>query len=330
MTLECTTALENWRLQEPFEIARETMTDIGVLVVRLRDGRGHTGSGEAAGVSYDGETPRSIAAQINAVLPLLHADMSGAELMQWLPAGGARNALDCALWDLRAKQAGTRAWQLAGLAGPQAQPVLTAYTIGLGKEADVRRKIRAARHLPLLKLKADATRHLDMVRYAREEHPAARLVIDANQAWDRQLLEHILPELVAQRVELIEQPVPRGTDAQLDGLRSSIPLAADESCTDRGSLENLLGRYQYVNIKLDKCGGLTEGLALARRARELGFGLMVGNMGGTSLAMAPAHLVAQQCTYVDLDGPMLLCEDRAQAMRYDGALLSAAQPGLWG
>ena len=330
MTFDCTIALESWRLQEPFEIAREVLTDIGVLVVRLRDGQGHTGCGEAAGVSYDGETPESMAVQVKAVLPLLRAGMSGAELMQWLPAGGARNALDCALWDLRAKQAGKRAWELAGEPGALVQPVTTAYTIGLGSEADVRRKIRAARHLPLLKLKADATRHTSMVRMAREEHPAARLVIDANQAWDRQLLEHILPELQAQGVELVEQPVPRGTDAQLDGLRSAIPLAADESCTDRGSLEGLLGRYQYVNIKLDKCGGLTEGLALARRATELGFGLMVGNMGGTSLAMAPAHVVAQQCAYVDLDGPLLLREDRAQAMRYQAALLNPAEPGLWG
>ena len=328
MTIECTIALESWHLQEPFEIARETMTAVDVLVVTLRDAHGLSGRGEAAGVTYDGETPQSIAAQIGAVAPLLRADVSHAELAHWLPAGGARNALDCALWDLRARQAGKRAWQMAGR--DHAAPVLTAYTIGLGTEADVRRKIRAARHFPLLKLKADATRHVEMVRFAREEHPHARLVIDANQAWSRQLLEQILPELQAHGVELIEQPVPRGSDAQLDGLNSPIPLAADESCTDRGSLDGLVGRYQYVNIKLDKCGGLTEALALARRARELGFELMVGNMGGTSLAMAPAHLVAQECSYVDLDGPLLLREDRAGAMRYQAALLSAAEPELWG
>lgn len=328
MSFECTITPESWPLQEPFEIAREVLTAIDVLVVRLRDEQGNAGFGEAAGVSYDGETQQSIAAQIDAVRPLLHADLSSAELMQWLPIGGARNALDCALWDLRAKQAGRPAWQLAGR--EQVSPMMTAYTIGLGSEADVRRKIRAARHFPLLKLKADATRHTEMVRFAREEHPGARLVIDANQAWSRQLLEHILPELQAQGVELIEQPVPRGTDAQLDGLRSTIPLAADESCTDRSSLAGLLGRYQYINIKLDKCGGLSEALALARSARELGFGLMVGNMGGTSLAMAPAHLVAQECAYVDLDGPLLLRQDRFQGMRYQAGLLSAAEPGLWG
>jgi len=328
MSLECTISSESWALQEPFEISRGVITAIHVLVVRLNDGQGHGGYGEATGVPYKGETPQSMAAQIEALRPLLHADLSSADLMRWLPPGGARNALDCALWDLRAKQAGRRAWQLAGLA--RVAPVLTAYTIGLGCEADVRRKIRAARHLPLLKLKADANRHVDMVRFAREEHPAARLVIDANQAWSRDLLERILPELQAQRVELIEQPVERGSDAQLDGLVSPIPLAADESCVDRDSLPALLGRYQYVNIKLDKSGGLTEALALAHSAQALGLGLMVGNMGGSSLAMAPAHLIAQACSFVDLDGPMLMQSDRAHAMHYDGALLGAADAALWG
>jgi L-alanine-DL-glutamate epimerase-like enolase superfamily enzyme len=328
MSLECTITSESWALQEPFEISRGVMTAINVLVVGLQDGDGRSGVGEATGVPYKGETPQSMAAQIEAVRSRLHVDLSAEDLMGLLPPGGARNALDCALWDLRAKQAGRRAWQLAGL--ERVAPVLTAYTIGLGSEADVRRKIRAVRHLPLLKLKADATRHVDMARYAREEHPGARLVIDANQAWDRELLERILPELHALGVELIEQPVVHGTDAQLDGLVSPIPLAADESCIDRESLPALVGRYQFVNIKLDKSGGLTEALALARNARRLGFALMVGNMGGTSLAMAPAHLIAQDCGYVDLDGPLLMQADRPHAMRYDGALLAASDAALWG
>lgn len=328
MSLECTVTGESWALQEPFEISRGVMTEINVLVVRLDDGQGRSGYGEATGVPYKGETQQTMAAQIEAVQQQLHAELSSEDLMRLLPPGGARNALDCALWDLRAKQAGRRAWQLAGL--ERVAPVLTAYTIGLGSEADVRRKICAVRHLPLLKLKADASRHVDMVRFAREEHPSARLVIDANQAWTRELLERILPELHAQGVELIEQPVMRGTDMHLDGLVSPIPLAADESCVDRSSLPALVGRYQYVNIKLDKTGGLTEALALAREAKALGFGLMVGNMGGTSLAMAPAHLIAQDCSYVDLDGPMLMQSDREQAMRYDGALLGAAEAKLWG
>ena len=326
--LECKVSFDSFELKEPFEISRGVMTELKVLAVRLVDATGRTGHGEATGVPYRGETQLSMAQQIGDVASKLHVDVSGEELMQWLPPGGARNALDCALWDLRAKQSGQRAWQLAGLTS--VEPVLTAYTIGLGSEAEVRRKIRAARHLPLLKLKADATRHVDMVRIAREEHPEARLVIDANQAWSRELLERILPELRAQRVELIEQPVMRGSDAELDGLVSPIPLAADESCVDRSSLPELQGRYQYVNIKLDKTGGLSEALALMRSAREAGFGLMVGNMGGSSLSMAPAHLVAQYCRYVDLDAPMLTRSDRAAAMRYDGAQLSAAEPALWG
>jgi L-alanine-DL-glutamate epimerase-like enolase superfamily enzyme len=328
MVLDCEISQESWELLEPFEIARGTMTAVNVLIVTLRDGRGHIGRGEAAGVSYDDETLSSMAAQIEAIKPNLHSAVTGEDLMRLLPAGGARNAVDCALWDLRARQSGRRFWQLAGR--EVVSPVNTAYTIGLGRETDVRRKIRAARHMPLLKLKADATRHTEMVRFAREEHPDARLVIDANQAWDRELLERILPELAAQRVELIEQPVPRGTDAQLDGLVSPIPLAADESCKDRDSLHRLLGRYQYVNIKLDKSGGLTEALALARSARGLGFGLMVGNMGGTSLAMAPAHLIAQDCSYVDLDGPLLLKKDREPAMVYENDMLQAADSSLWG
>jgi L-alanine-DL-glutamate epimerase-like enolase superfamily enzyme len=328
MLLECTLAGESWPLREPFEISRGVMTEIKVLVVRLRDEQGRSGYGEATGVPYKGETQATMAEQIEAVRGRLQVDLGSADLMNLLPPGGARNALDCALWDLRAKQAGRAAWQMAGLS--RVEPVLTAYTIGLGSEADVRRKIRAARHLPLLKLKADGTRHLDMVRFAREEHPAARLVIDANQAWSRELLERILPELQAQGVELIEQPVERGHDAALDGLSSPIPLAADESCVDRSSLPDLVGRYQYVNIKLDKSGGLTEGLALAAEAKRMGFGLMVGNMGGTSLAMAPAHLIAQECAYVDLDGPMLMSADRSPAMRYEGAMLEGAEVGLWG
>ncbi len=328
MLLECTVTGESWALQEPFEISRGVMTAINVLVVGLKDGNGRSGLGEATGVPYKGETQQSMAAQVEALRPKLHADLTAEELMRLLPPGGARNALDCALWDLRAKQAGRRAWELAGL--ERVAPVLTAFTIGLGSEADVRRKIRAARHLPLLKLKADAKRHVDMARYAREEHPSARLVIDANQAWSRELLERILPELQELGVELIEQPVERGSDAQLDGLVSPIPLAADESCVDRESLPALVGRYQYVNIKLDKSGGLTEALALARNAKKLGFELMVGNMGGTSLAMAPAHLIAQDCRYVDLDGPLLMQADRAHAMRYDGALIETSEAALWG
>ncbi|MEY4266596.1 MAG: hypothetical protein RIS90_1131 [Pseudomonadota bacterium] len=326
--ISCRTSIEHWAMTEPFEIAREVITDLPVLMLGLTDAQGHTGRAEAAGVDYDGETPHTMAGQIAGVLDQLHDDISGAELLQLLPAGGARNALDCALWDLRAKQSGVPAWRRAGLAGLKA--VVTAYTIGLGDEATTRRKLRAARQYPLLKLKVDARRHVDIVRMAREEHPQARLMVDANQAWSRPLLLELLPALEALGVELVEQPLPRGQDAELDGLASPIPLAADESCTDGSSLAHLAGRYQYITIKLDKCGGLTEALAMADAAEQRGLGLMVGNMCGTSLAMAPAFLLAQRCRYVDLDGPLLQQLDRATPMHFHDGLIEPPTAALWG
>ena len=326
--LTCVTRAEAWQMKEPFEISREVITSLRVLHVELRDTRGRRGVAEAAGVDYDGETPESMARQVEAVATGLHDEVSGADLLCLLPAGGARNALDCALWDLRAKQAGRRAWQAAGLRG--LEPVLTDYTIGLGDETTTRRKARAARGYPLLKVKVDASRHVDQVRVVKEEHPRVRIIVDANQAWSRELLEGLLPSLHDLGVELIEQPLPRGEDACLDGLASPVPLAADESCTDRGSLANLVGRYQFVNIKLDKCGGLTEALSVAQQARALGLGLMVGNMCGTSLAMAPAFLLAQQCEYVDLDGPLLQVLDREPSMAYRQGRVEPPPPELWG
>ena len=326
--IHCRTSIEHWAMNEPFEIAREVITDLPVLMLGLRDAQGHAGRAEAAGVDYDGETPQTMAAQVAGVLEQLHDGLTGAELMDMLPAGGARNALDCALWDLRAKQTGVPAWRLAGL--PGLVPVTTVYTIGLGDEATTRRKLRAARQYPLLKLKVDAQRHLDIVRMVREEHPRARVVVDANQAWSRELLLELLPALAALGVELVEQPLPRGQDAELEGLVSPIPLAADESCTDSRSLGELAGRYQYITIKLDKCGGLTEAFAMADAAERLGLGLMVGNMCGTSLAMAPAFLLAQRCRYVDLDGPLLQQLDRATPLHFHGGQIDPPVAALWG
>lgn len=329
-------AIEQWDLVEPFEIARGVITALPVVLLTLTDSHGRVGRAEAAGVDYDGETPVRIQQQIDAVLPLVAAaapdglvhDATLTALQELLPAGGARNALDCALWDLRAKQSGVPVWQQAGL--PPLRPITTVFTLGLGTEADTRRKAREARRYPLLKLKCDAERHVDVVRWVREEHPQARLAVDANQAWSRDLLERILPALTALGVELVEQPVPRYQDAQLDGLISPLPLAADESCVDRGSLAALQGRYQYINIKLDKCGGLTEALAMGREAATRGMHRMVGNMCGTSLGMAPGFLVGQQCGYVDLDGPLLQTRDRAHALRFTDGVIDPPTPALWG
>jgi L-alanine-DL-glutamate epimerase-like enolase superfamily enzyme len=322
------TRVHHWELREPFATARDCLTHVPVLMIELRGRDGALGRAEAAGVDYDGETPVSMAAQLASVAPHLHDSVTGKELLDLLPAGGARNALDCALWDLRAKESGIRVPAACGLG--KLQPVTTVLTIGLCSEADTRRRAREARAYPMLKLKLDAQRHLEVVRIVREELPAARLLVDANQAWSRALLERLLPQLQALRVELIEQPVDRAEDASLDGLAAGVPLAADESCKDRSSLPALLGRYQYVNIKLDKCGGLTEALALCAESRRRGLGLMVGNMCGSSLAMAPAFLVAQQCTYIDLDGPLLQRLDSSPAIRFEHGLMHPPAPELWG
>jgi L-Ala-D/L-Glu epimerase len=324
----CTATPELWAMKEPFEISREVITQQPVLAVKLSDGRGHTGHAEAAGVDYDGETPQSIQTEIANYAHLLHDDVSGEELLQHLHAGGARNALDCALWDLRAKQSGVPAWKTAGLTA--LQPVKTAYTIGLGDEATTRRKLREARHFSTLKLKVDALRHISVVQMAREECPEARLLIDANQAWSMDLLQSLLPPLQEAGVILIEQPLARSDDQLLRGFASPIPIAADESCTDRSTLQDLASCYQYINIKLDKCGGLTEALAMVRAAQQLGLGLMVGNMCGTSLAMAPAFLIAQYCSYVDLDGPLLQTLDRQPALKYAHDLIQIPDRALWG
>jgi L-alanine-DL-glutamate epimerase-like enolase superfamily enzyme len=322
------TQLQSWELREPFATARDCITHLAVLLLELRGREGARGRAEAAGVDYAGETPASMAAQLASVRARVHAGVTGQDLLELLPAGGARNALDCALWDLRAKESGMPAAVAAGL--EVLRPVTTAFTIGLGGESDTRLRARQARSYPILKLKLDAERHVDVVRIVREECPAARVLVDANEAWSRSLLERLLPRLQALGVELIEQPVARGDDESLDGLLPEVPLAADESCTDRRSLEALIGRYQYINVKLDKCGGLTEALALCAEATRHGLGLMVGNMCGSSLAMAPAFLVAQRCQYVDLDGPLLQRLDHSPPIRYEHGLMYPPSRDLWG
>ena len=322
------THLESWELRQPFATARDCITHLPVLLLELTGREGARGRAEAAGVDYHGETPESMVAQLASIQRHLHDGVSGEDLLELVPAGGARNALDCALWDLRAKESGVPAATAAGLA--LLHPVTTVLTIGLGSEADTRLCAREAHSYAILKLKLDAERHIDIIRIVREECPAARLLVDANEAWSRSLLERLLPQLQRLGVELIEQPVARGDDESLDGLVSALPLAADESCTDRGSLAALIGRYQYINLKLDKCGGLTEALALCDEATRHGLTLMVGNNCGSSLAMAPAFLIAQRCRYVDLDGPLLQRLDRSPPIRYEHGLMHPPARALWG
>ena len=326
--IRCTVEIERWEMIEVFATSRDAITHIPVILVTLTGTGGHVGRGEAAGVDYAGETPEGMAAQVRSVAGHLHAAITTQELQALLPAGGARNALDCALWDLRAKESGVPVAERAGLA--PLRPVRTVLTLGLADEADTRRKARESRRYPDLKLKLDADRHLDVVRIVREEHPDARIVVDANQAWDRALLDRLEPALRSYGVEMIEQPVRHGEDASLDGYTGHIPLAADESCVDRSSFAELAGRYRFINIKLDKCGGLTEALSMVAAAPAHGFGLMVGNMCGTSLAMAPGMLIAQSCTHVDLDGPLLQRLDRDHPIRFVEGMMSVPERALWG
>ena len=328
MALTLQTRTLHWPLREPFAIAREVMTDVPVLVLTLVDSQGRRGRAEAAGVDYEGETPERMVVQLCAVADQVDVDLDSAALSALLPAGGARNALDCALADLRAKISGVPAWRSFGLAEPT--EVVSAVTIGLGDASETRRRAAALRAMPLLKIKVDASKPLDTVRIVREEAPAARLIIDANESWTLQLLDRAIAALQDARVELIEQPLPRRDDRALEGFGSPIPIAADESCTDRASLDRIEGRYQAINIKLDKCGGLTEALALACAARARGLEIMVGNMCGSSLAMAPAFLLAQLARWADLDGPLLQHGDCADPLVYRAGRVSPPSPALWG
>lgn len=310
--------IERWPLARPFEVAREVQHDVPMIHLRLRDAEGRIGQAEAVGIDYDGETPAGMAAEVTALGPEITRTAIDA-----LPAGGARNALDCAWWDLLAKR---------GEAAPCAGfgPVETCYTVGLGTRAEMQHAAELSRPHALVKVKLDAARHVEALRWVREVRPDARLIVDANEGWSLDLLAAILPDLAALGVEMVEQPLPRGADAGLAGLASPIPLCADESCTTRASLPGLLGKYQAINIKLDKTGGLTEALALAEAARAAGLAIMVGNMCGTSLGMAPAFVLAAGARWADLDGPLLLSRDRQPAMRFEAGMALPPPPALWG
>jgi L-alanine-DL-glutamate epimerase-like enolase superfamily enzyme len=321
-------AIEKFPLKEPFHITGHTMVDTDVVTVELEKD-GFVGRGEASGVYYrkNDDVPGNVK-QIEAVRARIEAGTDREALRRLLPIGGARNAVDCALWDLEAKLTGRAAWQIAGLDRPH--PLLTTFTVGANDPDKMAADARAYTQAKAIKLKltgqpADA----DRVRAVRAARPDVWLGVDANQGFTRPFMETLMPVLVEARVELIEQPFKIGHEAQLDGLKSPIPLAADESVQGLADLPALVGRFNVVNIKLDKCGGLTEALAMAREARRLGLDVMVGNMLGTSLAMAPSFLVGQLCKVVDLDGPMFLSTDRSISVRYENGLISCPE-ALWG
>jgi L-alanine-DL-glutamate epimerase-like enolase superfamily enzyme len=322
-----TVRLESWPVRGVFRIARGSSKEIVVVVVEIREGQA-VGRGECRPYARYGETPQEVMATIEAILPDLSAGLDREALRDRLAPGAARNALDCALWDLAAKRAGQPVWKLAGLAPPRA--LTTAYTLSVDSPANLSEAARTQAWRPLLKLKLAGEGDLDRVAAVRANAPLARLIVDANEAWTRADYECLAPELARLDVEMLEQPFPAGADGDLATLPKPLPVCADESCHDAGSLNGLTGLYDVVNIKLDKTGGLTEALRMKALAQEHGFGVMVGCMVATSLAMAPAFLVAQDARYVDLDGPLLLAQDRQPGLRFEGSRIYPPESALWG
>jgi L-Ala-D/L-Glu epimerase len=319
-------AVERFPIAGRFVISRGAKTAAVVVVATLTEDDVR-GRGECVPYARYGESVESVVAQIEAWRSAIEAGAGRDDLQKALPAGAARNALDCALWDLEAKRSGIRAFERAGLAAPA--PVITAYTLSLdAPEAMAQAAKSAAR--PLLKLKLGADGDGKRLAAIRTAAPDATLIVDANEAWSPENLEANLAACVAHRVALIEQPLPAGHDAILAEMTYSVPLCADESLHDRADLAALRGRYDAINIKLDKAGGLTEALALADEAAQIGFHVMIGCMVATSLAMAPALLLAARAQYVDLDGPLLLARDRPHGLVYDGSWVHPPAPILWG
>ena len=314
---------ESFRLAEVFTISRGSRTEARVLTVTIARA-GLLGRGECVPYARYGETLDSVAAQI-ASLP---AAVTRAELASLLPAGAARNAVDCALWDLEAKAAGKRVWDLLGL--PVPAPQVTAFTLSLDTPDRMRAAAARNAHRPLLKIKLGTPDDMPRLEAVRAGAPATTIIVDANEGWTAEVYTELAPHLLRLGVALVEQPLPAGHDALLAEIARPLPVCADESCHDRASLPGLKGKYDVVNIKLDKTGGLTEALALKDAARAEGYGLMVGCMVGSSLAMAPAVLVAQGAAYTDLDGPLLLAEDRDHPLVFDEAGIHPPSAALWG
>jgi L-alanine-DL-glutamate epimerase-like enolase superfamily enzyme len=298
-----------------------------VVVAELNDGA-FRGRGECVPYARYGETPDAVAATLQDFGRNVAAGLTREALQQVMPAGAARNALDCAFWDLAAKRAGKPVHVVAGL--PPLRPLTTAYTISLGSPDAMAKAVRAAAGRPLLKIKLGADGDPERIAAVRAAAPEAELIVDANEGWNRETLSANLEACARAGVTLVEQPLPADADEALRTVARPIPVCADESAHDRDSLPSLAGKYDAVNIKLDKTGGLTEALAMAAEARRLGLITMTGCMVATSLSMAPATLIAQSARYVDLDGPLLLARDREHGLVYDGSLVHPPSPALWG
>ncbi|WP_299929620.1 N-acetyl-D-Glu racemase DgcA [uncultured Pelagimonas sp.] len=312
-----------FRLAQVFTISRGSRTEAKVLTVAItRDGI--TGYGECVPYARYDETLDSVTAEIES----LPADVTRAQLQSLLPAGAARNAVDCALWDLEAKTAGKPVWELAEL--PKPGPEITAYTLSLDTPENMEQAARDHAFRPILKIKLGTPDDMPRLEAVRRGAPDAKIIIDANEGWSAEVYADLAPHLVRLGVALVEQPLPAGDDDALIGMDRPVPVCADESCHDRSSLPKLKGKYDVVNIKLDKTGGLTEALELKKEALALGYDVMVGCMVGSSLAMAPATLIAQGVAATDLDGPLLLAEDRDNPLRFDADGVHPPEPALWG
>jgi L-alanine-DL-glutamate epimerase-like enolase superfamily enzyme len=319
--------IEKWPLKVPFRITGRVWRVLDVLVVRLEK-NGHSGMSEAAGVYYKCDTPVSMLREIESLRTVVESQISRDALQKMLPHGGARNALDCALWDLEAKCFGQAVWQIAALGEPR--PLMTSFTCGADTPENMASTALSYADAQTIKVKLTGEpEDADRVCAVRDATPHADLVVDANQGFTQSTLELLMPVLAKARVQLIEQPFPVGREALLDGFRSPIPIAADESVQGLADIAGLVGRFNAINIKLDKCGGLTEALAMSRAAREHGLEIMVGNMFGTSLAMAPAFVAGQPCKFVDLDGPLFLTADRTHPVRYRDGYIACPRE-LWG
>jgi L-alanine-DL-glutamate epimerase-like enolase superfamily enzyme len=319
--------VERFALKNPFVIARGAKTDAVVVVAAIRDGSS-LGRGECTPYARYGESVESVVAAIESVRAAIESGADRAALQQLLPAGAARNALDCALWDLDAKRTRIPAYQLAGL--HRLSPCVTAFTLSVGAPEEMARAARDAADRPVLKVKLAGAGDAERLAAVRAAAPDSELIVDANEAWRHETLEENFAACAAAGVSLVEQPLPAKADAALEGRRWPVAVCADESAHDRKGLAALRGRYDLVNIKLDKTGGLTEALALADEAERLGFGLFVGCMVASSLAMAPALLLAGRARFVDLDGPLLLAQDRPEGLRYEGSTVYPPDSALWG
>jgi len=327
--MELSVRIERWPLAGAFTISRGSKTEAVVVVVELSDGTCR-GRGESVPYARYGETPDGIVAAIEAMRPALQRGLDRSGLQHAMSAGAARNALDCAYWDVNAKRTGRRAHDLAGIGEPKA--LTTAYTISLASVAAMAAAAEQASWRPLLKVKLGGGDDNDGKRIAavRRAAPRADIIVDANEGWGADNLQRHFAACADAGVTLIEQPLAESRDEALARINRPIPVCADESVHHRGSLAALAGKYDAINIKLDKAGGLTEALALAAEAERRGFSVMVGSMVATSLAVAPAVLVAQSAQLVDLDGPLLLARDRADGLRFEGSRLYPPEPALWG